>query len=286
MAETTDASVIPHGRGRLQGKVAVVIGGGSVLPGWGNGKAAAVLFGVEGAKVLVVDRQLELAQETAELIKGAGGTAEPFAADATSEADVAAMVEACRARWGRVDILHNNVGGQGSGRTLGNITLADWNQVIATNLTSAMLSCRAVVPHMVAQGGGAIVNVSSIAAIRHLNVPTAVYAAAKGGLNAFTRNIALQYAGKGVRANCVLPGYIDTPFITRNVGGRPNYEHKGYKSAAEYHAARNGVVPMGRMGSGWDVAYAALFLVSDEASYITGIEIVVDGGVTATCPGV
>lgn len=286
MPEKTDTSVIPKGRGRLEGKVAIVVGGGSVLPGWGNGKAAAVLFAVEGAKVLVVDRKQELAEETAEIIMGVGGAAAAIAADATSESDVADLVKVCLDRWGRIDVLHNNVGGQGSGRTLENITVADWNQVLATNLTSAMLTCRAVVPHMIAQGGGAIVNVSSIASMRHLNVPTAVYSATKGGLNAFTRNIALQNAKHKVRANCVLPGYIDTPFITRNIAGKPNYEHKGFKTAAEYHAARNAVVPLRRMGTGWDVAYAALFLASDEASYVTGTAIVVDGGVTATCPGV
>ena len=114
----------------------------------------------------------------------------------------------------------------------------------------------------------------------------AVYAAGKGAINAFTQNIALQYAGRGVRANCVLPGYIDTPFIYQQVKGRPSYAYKGFKSAAEYRAARGKPIPMGHMGSGWDVAYASLFLASDEAAYITGTTLVVDGGVTATCPGV
>jgi len=155
-----------------------------------------------------------------------------------------------------IDVLHNNVGGQGTGRSLKSITVADWNATLARNLTSAMLSCRAVVPIMEAQGGGSIVNVSSISSLRHLNVPTAVYAAAKGGLNEFSKNIALQHASKGVRVNCVLPGYIDTPFIRRKIGGRPNYEIKGFKSAEEYSAARNEVIPMRRMGTGWDVAYA------------------------------
>ena len=139
---------------------------------------------------------------------------------------------------------------------------------------------------MEAQGGGSIINVSSISSLRHLNVPTAVYAAAKGGLNEFSKNIALQHASNGVRVNCVLPGYIDTPFIRRNIGGRPNYEVKGFKSPDEYSAARNQIIPMRRMGTAWDVAYACLFLASDESSYITATTIVVDGGVTATCPGV
>ena len=277
---------IPKGRGRMDGKVVLVMGGGSIMPGWGNGKAAAVLYAVEGAKLLVVDARKDAAEETAEIIEQAGGHAIAMAGDAALEKDVARVVKSCVAKLGRIDVLHNNVGGQGTGRALDTITLDDWNTTIARNLTSAMLSCREVMPIMVAQGAGAIVNVSSIASIRHLNVPTAVYAAGKGGLNAFTQNIALQYAGKGVRANCVLPGYIDTPFINRPVKGRPNYEYKGFKSAAEYASARSRVIPMQRMGTGWDVAYASLFLASDEAAYITGTTLVVDGGVTATCPGV
>ena len=283
MSEHSD---IPKGRGRMDGKVVLVMGGGSILPGWGNGKAAAVLYAVEGAKVVVVDARNEAAQETADVIEKAGGQAIGLAGDAASETDVARVVESCMTKHGRIDVLHNNVGGQGAGRALDTITVPDWNETMARNLTSAMLSCREVMPIMVAQGGGAIVNVSSIASIRHLNVPTAVYAAGKGGLNAFTQNIALQYAGRGVRANCVLPGYIDTPFINRQVKGKPNYEYKGFKSAAEYAKARNKMIPIGRMGTGWDVAYAALFLASDEAAYITGTTLVVDGGVTATCPGV
>lgn len=282
----TDTSVIPKGRGRMDGKVVVAVGGGAVAPGWGNGKAAAVLYAVEGAKVLVVDYDLAAAEDTVRIIREIGGEASACAADATSEADVKSMMEAGLKLNGRIDVLHNNVGGQGTGRGLHNITLDDWNRIIAMNLTSAMLTCREVVPHMADNGGGAIVNVSSIASIRHLNVPTAVYSAGKGGLNAFTQNIALQNAHTGVRANCVLPGYIDTPFINRVIGGRPNYEYKGYKTSDEYRHARDEIVPMKRMGTGWDVAYASLFLASEEASYITGTSLVVDGGVTATCPGV
>ena len=277
---------IPKGRGRLEGKVALVMGGGSILPGWGNGKAAAVLFAIEGAKVFVVDHRKAAADETVDIIEQAGGHAVAASGDATSEKDVARVVAACLAKLGRIDVLHNNVGGQGSGRALDTITLDDWNEYMARNVTSAMLSCRKVVPVMLKQGGGAIVNVSSIGSVRHLNTPMAVYAAGKGAINAFTQNIALQYAGKGVRANCVLPGYIDTPFIYQEVKGRPSYAYKGFKTADEYRAARGKPIPMGHMGTGWDVAFASLFLASDEAAYITGTMLVVDGGVTATCPGV
>ncbi len=282
----SDIGDIPEGRGRMAGKAVLAMGAGSILPGWGNGKAAAVLYAVEGAKVMIVDHRREAADETAAIIRQAGGTAEAISADATSEADVARVVEAARKAFGRIDVLHNNVGGSGTGRSLDDITLDDWNQTIARNLTSAMLSCRAVLPAMLEQGGGAIVNVSSISSLRHLGVPTAVYSAGKAGLNRFTQNIAVHYAGKGIRANCVLPGYIDTPFIRRPIGGQLSYVRKGFKSAEEYAAARDKLIPMGRMGTGWDVAYASLFLASDEAAYITGTTLVVDGGVTATCPGV
>jgi NAD(P)-dependent dehydrogenase (short-subunit alcohol dehydrogenase family) len=277
---------LPEGRNRLIGKVALVIGGGSIGPGWGNGKAAAVLYALEGAKVLVADTRQEAADETLGIIRAAGGTALAAVADAADEDSVGELVKTCMGNYGRIDVLHNNVGGQGTGRSLKTITVADWNATLARNLTSAMLSCRAVVPIMEAQGSGSIINISSIASLRHLNVPTAVYAAAKGGLNEFSKNIALQHAPKGIRVNCVLPGYIDTPFIRREIGGRPNYEIKGFKSAEEYSAARNEIIPLRRMGTAWDVAYACLFLASDESSYITATTIVVDGGVTATCPGV
>lgn len=277
---------LPEGRNRLIGKVALVIGGGSIGPGWGNGKAAAVLYALEGAKVLVADLRQGAADETVGIIRAAGGKALAGVADAADEESVTELVKACMGNYGRIDVLHNNVGGQGTGRSLKTITVADWNATLARNLTSAMLSCRAVVPIMEAQGSGSIINISSIASLRHLNVPTAVYAAAKGGLNEFSKNIALQHAPKGIRVNCVLPGYIDTPFIRREIGGRPNYEIKGFKSAEEYSAARNEVIPLRRMGTAWDVAYACLFLASDESSYITATTIVVDGGVTATCPGV
>ena len=276
----------PAGSGRVAGKVALVAGAGSIGEGWGNGKAAAVLYAREGASVFAVDLRYEAAEETASIVRGEGGKAVAHAADVTDEAAVAAMVEACLSAFGRIDILHNNVGGSGTGRSLDNITVEDWNATIARNLTSVMLTCRAVVPAMARQGGGAIVNISSISSIRHLNVPTAVYSAAKGAVNEFTRNIALEYAAKGIRANCVLPGYIDTPFIRRNVGGHPNWANKGYASAEAYAAARNAVIPIGRMGTAWDVAQASLFLASDAASYITAQTLVVDGGVTATCPGV
>ncbi len=266
------------GRGRLNGKVVLVAGGGSIGPGWGNGKAAAVVYAREGAKVAVTDWRTEAAQETVDIIRDNGGEAIAVTGDATSEEDVARMVGETIAAYGRIDVLHNNVGGSGTGKHLGDMTLEDWNATMARNVTSAMLMCREVVPHMEKQGGGSIVNISSISSLRHLNVPTAVYAAGKGALNELTKNIALHYAGKNIRANCVLPGYIDTPFIRREINGKPAYEYKGYTNAKDYAADRGKIIPMQRMGTGWDVAHAALFLHSDEAAFITGIGLVVDGG--------
>jgi NAD(P)-dependent dehydrogenase (short-subunit alcohol dehydrogenase family) len=283
-------NIIPNenteSRNRVAGKVAIVAGAGAIGDGWGNGKAAAFVYAKEGAKVLCVDNRLSAAGETVSKIDEIGGEALAWEADVTDEAEVEKLVAACVDRWGTVDILHNNIGGQGTGRKLDTITVDDWNETFTRNVTTTMLTCRAVVPIMERNGGGAIVNISSIAALRHLNVPTAVYSMTKGAMIEFTKNIALQYAAANVRANCVLPGYIDTPFIQRIVNGRPNYEYKGYRTADEYRAARDAIIPSGRMGTGFDVAYASLFLASDEASHITGTHLVVDGGVTATAPGV
>jgi NAD(P)-dependent dehydrogenase (short-subunit alcohol dehydrogenase family) len=220
------------------------------------------------------------------LIQKAGGEAMALSGDMTKEDDVAGVVEETVRLYGRIDVLHNNVGGSGTGKHLGNMTLEDWNITMARNVTSAMLTCRAAAPIMAQQGGGSIINVSSISSIRYLNLPTAVYSAAKGALNELTRNIAVHHAPQQIRANCVLPGYIDTPFINRQVGGRPNYELKGFSNAKDYAAARNAIIPMRRMGTGFDVAYAALYFASDDSAYVTGQMLVVDGGVTNACAGV
>tara|TARA_A100001037_G_scaffold303210_1_gene336684 strand:+ start:773 stop:1633 length:861 start_codon:yes stop_codon:yes gene_type:complete len=273
-------------RNRLTEKVAIVTGAGSIGDGWGNGKAAAYVYAKEGAKTFCVDFRLEAAEETVKQIEDIGGKAVAYSADVTDEVDVNSMVNACMETWGRVDILHNNVGGQGVGRSLDTITVDDWNATFTRNVTSAMLTCKAVMPIMEKQQDGSIINISSIAALRHLNANTAVYSSTKGAMIEFTKNIAIQHASSGVRANCVCPGYIDTPFIRRLVNGKPSYTYKGYTSAEEYSAARDAIIPSGRMGTGFDVAYASLFLASDESTHITGTHITVDGGVTQTCPGV
>ena len=276
--ETTQA-------GRVAGKAVLVTGAGSIGPGWGNGKAAAVLYAREGAGVLCVDYRLDAAEETRDIISGEGGSAVAHRADVTDEGDIAATVGACVDAFGRLDILHNNVGGSGPGAALMDVALDDWNDTLARNVTGAFLAMKAAIPHMEAQGGGAIVNISSIAGLTHIGVPSTSYSAAKGALNQLTRNIAIQYAAKNIRANCVAPGLMKTPFILREKDGVPNHILKGYATPEEYHAARAVTVPMRRMGDAWDVAKAALFLASDDAAYITGQCLVVDGGLTATSPG-
>ncbi|MBM3485558.1 MAG: SDR family oxidoreductase [Alphaproteobacteria bacterium] len=267
---------------RVKDKIVLVTGAGSIGPGWGNGKAAAVLYGREGGRVFCVDRALAAAEETMAIIEREGGIAAAHAADVMKSADVKAMVDACIARFGRVDILHNNVGGSGPGNTLADTEEDDWDAVMARNVKSAYMCCRAVLPHMEKQGGGAIVNVSSIVGIRHAGFHTMAYSASKGALNQFTQNIAVQLAPKNIRANCVAPGLIDTPFIHREINGVPGYKRRGFSSVDEYRHSRDHAIPAGRSGTGWDIAFASLFLASDEASYVTGQLLTVDGGLTSS----
>ena len=261
---------------RLANKVALVAGAGSVLPGWGNGKAAAVVYGRQGAKVCCADIRLETAEETAAIIRDEGGEAFAVEADVTKAAPVAAMVEACRAAFGRIDILHNNVGGNGPGRGLTTVTEDDWHSTFDLNVTSAFLTCKAVIPFMEDQGGGAIVNISSINAIRTLPALSGVYGASKAGMIALTREMAVEYASKGIRANAVLPGMMNTPFVehalTEAWGG----------DMAEMMRMRDAMIPTGKQGESWDVAQASLFLASDDAKFITGATLVVDGALTST----
>ena len=205
--------------GRVAGKAALVTGAGSIGPGWGNGKAAAVLYAREGAKVLCVDNRLAAAEETRDIVEREGGTAVAHEADVTDEGGIAAMVAACIDAFGRIDILHNNVGGSGPGAALMEVALDDWNDTLGRNVTGAFLAMKAAIPHMEEQGGGAIVNISSIAGLTHIGVPSTSYSAAKGALNELTKNIAIQYAARNIRANCVAPGLMKTPFILREKDG-------------------------------------------------------------------
>jgi len=264
----------PAARGRLQNKVAIATGAGSSGPGWGNGKAAAVLFAREGATVFAVDLRPDAVEETKKIIESEGGICTSFAADVSKSAEVEALVEACLKAYGRIDILHNNVGILAVGGPE-EISEEVWDRVCAVNLKSMFLTCKYALPVMVKQTRGAIVNVSSIASIRYTGYPSVAYNASKGAVNQLTQNIAVQYASKGVRANCVLPGLMNTPMIRQ-----PLENVYGSGGVEEMVRRRDESVPMGKMGDAWDVAYASLFLASDEAKYITGALLVVDGGLT------
>ncbi len=250
---------------RLKDKIAIVVGAGSIRPGIGNGKATAILFAKEGAKVACIDLRLEAAEETVETIKRQGGQAIAISADATKEEDAGGMVERVISEYGKIDILFNNVG-IGLGDPGLKITEKDWDMVMNTNLKSIIAVCKYVVPEMIKGGGGAIVNNASMAAFYgHFNYP---YATSKAGVVALTKSLAVGLAKYNIRVNCVAPGFIATPMVEPLMGQRRD-------SAVEQR------VPLKRHGKPEEVAYAVLFLASDEASFITGQTICVDGGLSA-----
>ena len=260
---------------RLKDKVALVVGAGSIGPGWGNGKATAVAFAREGATVLCVDINPEAAQETAGIIRSEGGVAEVCRADVTKAADVAAMVEACRSAFGRLDVLDYNVGIPKVGGVV-ETSEADWDRLHDVNLKGAFLTLKHAIPVMEAQGGGSIILISSIAAIRYTGVPYVTYYTTKAALSHLARTTAAQYAPKQVRVNAILPGLMDTPMVAAS-GLQQAYADGDVEEMKRIRARQ---VPMGYGGSGWDVAWAAVFLASDESRYVTGVELVVDGGLT------
>ncbi|HUF45971.1 MAG TPA: SDR family NAD(P)-dependent oxidoreductase, partial [Aestuariivirgaceae bacterium] len=261
---------------RLAGKVALVMGAGSIGPGWGNGKATAVLFAREGAKVVCADIDEAAARETADIIAKEGGAALALACDVARHSDVLRTVAATVESYGRLDVLDNNVGIAEVGGVV-EISEADWDRVFAVNLKGAFLAMKEAIPVMQRQGGGSIVNISSIAAIRWTGVPYATYYASKAGLSHLTRTTAVEYAARGIRVNAVLPGLMKTPMVEKSAGLAKTYAGGDVE---QMWRIRDAQVPMGHMGDAWDVAFAALFLASDEAKYVTGIELLVDGGIT------
>ena len=259
---------------RLDGKVALVTGCGTAGEGWGNGKAIAVLLARQGASVFGCDLDLAAAQATRKLIQDEGGVAEVQACDVTKAADVNALVDACMARFGRIDILVNNVGRSEPGDPV-TMDEAVWDEQMDVNLKAAFLMCKHVLPIMERQGGGSVVNISSIAGLRYIGKPQVAYAAAKAALMQMTKTTAVIYASKGIRLNSVVPGLMFTPLVKRLADKYAQGDFEGFV------AHRHQQVPMGRMGDAWDVAHAVLFLASDESKYITAQQIVVDGGLTA-----
>ena len=260
---------------RLENKVAMVMGAGQT-PGEtvGNGRATAILFAREGARVFLVDRRLEAAEETQAIIEREGGQATAVAADVSDEDDCQACARACRDAAGRIDILHNNVGVMSGDGATTELAEADWDRIMTVNLKSMFLVCKHVLPVMRAQGGGAIVNISSTAALWSGNDYLA-YNTAKAGVNALTRNLALENARYGVRANAIMPGLMNTPMAIEGISSERGI------AKADLIAERDAAVPLGgKMGSAWDVAHAALFLAGDEARFITGAILPVDGGLS------
>jgi NAD(P)-dependent dehydrogenase (short-subunit alcohol dehydrogenase family) len=253
----------------LEGKVAIVTGAGSRGEGIGNGRAAAVLFAREGAKVLLADTDDAAAAATHKLIEAEGGEAATFHADVTSRADCEAMVAAAVSRWGKLDILDNNVG-IGSRGTVVDVDEDEWDRVMEVNVKGMMLSGKAAIPAMAHSGGGAIVNISSIAALRPRGLTA--YGTSKGAVISLTYSMAVDHARDGIRVNCIAPGPVYTPMVY--AAGMPEELRERRKNASLLKVE----------GTGWDIGYAALFLCSDEARYITGVVLPVDGGVTIRGP--
>ncbi len=256
--------------GRFAGRVVLVAGGGSIGPGMGNGRAAAILYAREGARVLVCDRDRAAAEETCAQVSAEGGAAEPEVGDLTEDAAVSRAVARAEA-WGGLDVLHHNLGTSTPGGAA-ETAPADWDRVMEVNLRSAFLLAQAALPGMRARGYGALVFVSSVAAVRAGPYAYAAYEASKAALERLARSIARAEAPHGIRANVVRPGPIDTPHVRAVVAPGADRE--------ELARARAAMVPLGRQGTPWDVARAALFLASDDAGFVTGAVLPVDGGMS------
>jgi NAD(P)-dependent dehydrogenase (short-subunit alcohol dehydrogenase family) len=260
---------------RLAGKIAVVIGAGQT-PGdtIGNGRATAILFARQGATVVCVDRRGDSAEETAKMITHEGGAALSIAADATDESACRSVIAEVVRRFRRVDVLHNNVGIGTGDASASRIDPDNWDRIMAVNLKSAVLPCKATLPVMREQLSGSIINISSVAAV--CSTPTIAYKASKAALNAYTQSLAIGNAKYGIRANAIMPGLMNTPMAIEGISSQTGVDK------AALSEMRDAMVPLGaKMGTAWDVAYAALYLASDEARFVTGIALPVDGGQSA-----
>lgn len=264
--------------GRVEGKVIVVAGAGSVGPGWSNGRAAATLYAREGATLYLIDIDRESLEETKRLVVEAGADCHTEIGDLTDGHTVRDLLADCVAKFGRLDVMHNNVGGSAPGG-VAEMDEDLWDRQIEFNLKTVYLGCHHAIPHMRTNGGGAIINLASVAGYRHIGAPINAYAAAKAGVVQLSRAIGVQYAKEKIRCNTVVPGLMHTPLVEARLT-----KQRGNNDAEALIARRHAQVPMGYMGDAWDIAYAALYLASDEAKYVTATEIVVDGGLVMSAP--
>jgi len=262
---------------RLQGRIAIVTGAGCIGPGWGNGRATAVRFAEEGARIFAVDRELDSVAETVERVKAVGGEIVTHQCDVTDSASVEVMVKTCLEHFGRIDVLVNNVGGSAAG---GPVEMAEeiWDAQVDSNLKSVFLTLKHVLPVMEKQKAGAVVNIASTSGLRWTGAAQVGYAATKAGVIQLSRVVAVQYADKGIRVNTVVPGQLHTPMVEARLA-----KQRAGGDVEALLKSRLDRIPIGFMGDGRDTANAALFLASDEARFVTGTEIVVDGGMTVRC---
>ncbi|MEN8723903.1 MAG: SDR family oxidoreductase [Alphaproteobacteria bacterium] len=257
----------------LENRIALVYGAGSCGEGWGNGKAAAVGYARAGAKLVCADINLSAAQETADIIKAEGGEAIALVADVSDGQSVKATTDAAVAAFGTIDILHNNVGICRGGDPV-SLSEEDWDASMDCNAKGVFLACKYALPIMLAQGRGVITNISSILSLRVSDYDEIAYLASKAAVDQLTKGIAVKYAAQGIRCNAVLPGLMHTPLLYQN----DDVVMINYGSTEDMIAERDAQSPTGKMGSGWDIANAAIFLASDEANYINGVLLPVDGG--------
>jgi NAD(P)-dependent dehydrogenase (short-subunit alcohol dehydrogenase family) len=258
---------------RLKGRVALILGAGTSAPGMSIGKASSIAMACAGASVAALDFNLAAAQEVEQEIKSLGAQAVAYQADIANFEAMQVAIDHVMRDFGRIDILQINAG---IGRVGGpaETSLEDWDRIQKVNVESILIAAKLVAPIMVKQGSGSIIGVSSVAGMRYLGYPHLAYSVTKAAVTHFIKMLAQQYAIDGIRANTIVPGLIDTPRIQKNVA-------KVFDANADMdntRRARDRQVPMGRMGTPWEVASVATFLASDDASYITGTEIVVDGG--------